>query len=50
LSMAASLLRGTTRTILEIGQLVGFESPSSLNRQFRARYGKSPRSWRDDLS
>ncbi|MBC8041627.1 MAG: helix-turn-helix transcriptional regulator [Opitutaceae bacterium] len=50
LSMAASLLRGTTHSILEIGQLVGFESPSSLNRQFRARYGKSPRAWRGDSS
>jgi len=46
LSMAASLLRSTAHSILEIGQLVGFESPSSLNRQFRARYAMSPRAWR----
>lgn len=46
LSMAASLLRSTAHSVLEIGQMVGFESPSSLNRQFRVRYAMNPRAWR----
>ena len=46
LRMAASMLRGTGRSVLEISQDVGFETLSSFNRQFRAHYGESPRTWR----
>lgn len=46
LRMAASLLRTTSRSILEISQQVGFETLSSFNRLFRARYHTAPRQWR----
>ncbi len=44
---AASLLRGTTRSILEISLDVGFESVSSFHRAFRRRMAASPRTWRN---
>lgn len=43
LRMALSMLRQTTHSILEISQMVGFESLSSFNRQFRATTGLCPR-------
>lgn len=46
LQMASSLLRGTTRSVLEISQDVGFETLSSFNRLFKARFARTPRSWR----
>lgn len=46
LRMAASMLSGTARSILEISQEVGFDTLSSFNRLFRAAYGQSPRAWR----
>jgi AraC-like DNA-binding protein len=46
LRMAASLLRSTGRSVLEISSDVGFETLSSFNRLFRTRFGKPPRSWR----
>lgn len=50
LRMAASLLRSTGRSVLEISHDVGFETLSSFNRLFRTRFGKSPRCWRDRVS
>ena len=47
--MAASLLRGTTRSIQEIGLDVGFETLSSFNRLFLAHFKVSPRKWRNGL-
>ena len=49
LNMAASLLRGTTRSVLEISQDVGFETLSSFNRLFLSHFGASPRAWRNDV-
>lgn len=46
LLMAASLLRTTDRSILEISQDVGFETLSSFNRLFRSHFGIPPRQWR----
>lgn len=46
LRMAASLLRNSTRSVLEISQEVGFESVSSFNRLFRSAHRRSPRQWR----
>jgi transcriptional regulator GlxA family with amidase domain len=46
LRMAASLLRGTRRSVLEISQSVGFETLSSFDRLFKTCFGKSPRAWR----
>jgi len=50
LRMAASLLRSTGRSVLEISQDVGFETLSSFNRLFRTRFGDSPRNWRGKAS
>jgi len=49
LNMAASLLRGTSRSVLEISQDVGFESLSSFNRLFLSHFGVPPRAWRNDI-
>jgi AraC-like DNA-binding protein len=46
LRMAASLLRNSTRSVLDISQDVGFGTVSSFNRLFRAVHGRSPRQWR----
>jgi AraC-like DNA-binding protein len=43
---AASLLRGTGKSVLEVSLESGFESVSSLHRAFRARLGTTPRAWR----
>jgi AraC-like DNA-binding protein len=48
LRTAASLLRGTSRSVLEISLEVGFSSLSSFNRAFRTRFGVTPREWRRD--
>ena len=46
LRMAASLLTNTSRSILEIGGGVGFESLSSFNRLFLKKFKMAPRRWR----
>ena len=46
---AAALLRGTTKTVLEISLQSGFESVSSLHRAFRDRMGTTPREWRQGI-
>lgn len=46
LSMAASALRTTSRSVLEISETVGFGTLSSFNRLFRRRFGCPPRVWR----
>jgi len=46
LRMAASLLRETPHSVLEISQQVGFETLSGFNRLFLKAYGMSPRRWR----
>lgn len=45
--MAASLLRESKRSILEISQDVGFDTLSSFNRQFLKHFGCPPRDWRN---
>lgn len=44
--MACSLLRSGTRTVLDIVQAVGYDAPSSFNRQFRRVMGASAAAWR----
>lgn len=48
LRMAASLLRTTSRSVLEISQDVGFETLSSFNRLFLSHFGMPPRQWRKE--
>jgi AraC-like DNA-binding protein/mannose-6-phosphate isomerase-like protein (cupin superfamily) len=46
LSMAARLLLSTEDSILNISQQVGFENLSHFNRQFKKKYDKTPREYR----
>ena len=46
LAAAAELLRQTDDTILAVAEQVGFENLSNFNRQFKARYGVTPREYR----
>lgn len=46
LRMAASLLQGTSRSVLEISHDVGFDTLSSFNRLFLSHFRVSPREWR----
>ena len=46
IEMASSLLRSTRQSVLEISAVVGFETLSSFNRLFLARFGCSPRARR----
>ena len=46
LAAAAELLRQSGDSILYIAGEVGFENLSNFNRQFKARYGVTPREYR----
>lgn len=46
LAAAAGRLKQTDATILTIAEQVGFENLSNFNRQFKARYGMTPRQYR----
>lgn len=46
LQLAESLLRRTSRPVLEISMDVGYESPTSFARAFERRFGRSPRAHR----
>ena len=47
LSRACELLRGTDRTVLEIGLACGFCSASYFGKVFREHIGVSPRAYRE---
>lgn len=46
MSLAASLLQSSGRSILQVSQDTGFETLPSFNRMFRKTYQMSPREWR----
>ena len=46
LAAAAEMLRRNDDTILSVAEQAGFENLSNFNRQFKARYGVSPRQYR----
>ncbi len=47
LNVAASMLRSTDSSILEIAQICGFRNLSNFNRQFLVRFGMNPRTMRE---
>ncbi len=47
LTRAAELLRAGNLTVTEVGIRCGFQSPGYFARLFHARYGLSPRAWRE---
>lgn len=47
LSQAAWLLRNTDRTVDQIAQAVGYENMTYFHRLFRARYGQTPKRFRN---
>ncbi len=50
LETAAKMIRYTSLDIESIAYNVGFETPSSLSKQFKARFGISPSAYRKDKS
>jgi len=46
--MAEYLLKTTNLSVADIAFAVGYENPSYFYRQFRRRYGKTPRSVRQN--
>ena len=48
LQVASSLLRNTSKSILEIAEDSGFQTLSSFNRYFKKKYGTTPSKWRSD--
>ena len=46
LQVACSLLRSTSRSILDVSEQAGFETLSSFNRAFRKSFRTTPRAWR----
>jgi AraC family transcriptional regulator, activator of mtrCDE len=44
--MAATLLQGTTQSIVQVAQAVGYATLSSFNRHFRRWMQTTPREWR----
>lgn len=48
LNKASELIKTTDMTITEISFETGFQQPSSFNRSFKKRFGKSPREFRND--
>ena len=48
LAVAAERLRQSSDPVIDIAGEVGFENLSNFNRQFKARYGVTPRSYRKE--
>lgn len=44
---ARDLLVNSTKSVKEIADILGFESPSHFSKQFKDRVGKSPNGWRE---
>lgn len=49
LQKAQDFLANTGKSVKEIAELLGFDSPFHLSAQFKARTGFSPQPWRDRL-
>lgn len=46
---AQDLLTNTAKSVKEIAEILGFESPSHLSKQFKNRIGDSPSEWRESV-
>jgi AraC-like DNA-binding protein len=47
---AQDLLHNTAKSVKEIAEILGFESPSHFCKQFKNRIGDSPSDWRERLT
>ena len=50
LSRAGDLLRGTRRSVTDIGLSLGFASPAGFTAAFTRRYGQPPARWRREMA
>ncbi|MEY8355429.1 AraC family transcriptional regulator [Lachnospiraceae bacterium 54-53] len=48
MNQAADYLKGSQRSILEIGRLLGYENPSNFTRTFKEIYGVLPKEFRKE--
>jgi len=46
LQRAQDLLANTSRSVKEVAEILGFDSPYHLSAQFKQRVGTAPREWR----
>ena len=49
LEKAQDLLLNTPKSVKEVAEILGFESAFHLSKQFKRRYGSSPKNWREDF-
>jgi AraC-like DNA-binding protein len=47
MNKAAEYLKNTSRSILDIGRLLGYENPSNFSRTFKEVYGMLPKEYRN---
>ena len=47
LQQAQKLLANTSKSVKEVSELLGFDSPFHLSKQFKRQIGQSPQQWRD---
>ena len=48
--MVERYLENSAYSIVQVGELLGYEFPSSFTRWFRKQFGKSPARWRLERS
>ena len=49
LEKAQDLLLNTSKSVKEVSEILGFESAFHLSKQFKSRYGSSPKTWRTEM-
>jgi AraC-like DNA-binding protein len=50
LEKAQDLLLNTSQSVKEVAEILGFESAFYLSKQFKSRYGRSPKAWRAEMA
>jgi AraC-like DNA-binding protein len=49
LEKAQDLLLNTSKSVKEVAEILGFESAFYFSKQFKSRYGSSPKTWRTEM-